>query len=231
MLTRTTQFVTQFAAALLEFIYPQFCLLCAIRLNDGAKHVCDDCWQKLPRIDSEAHALQAIVHNDNLANLFSLWPFGEDVQRIIHELKYNRMLSLGKRIGHDLGELLSQSNEYIRADLIAPIPLHKVRLRERGYNQSLVIAKAMGKVMQIPVLCGIVARCRNTQSQAKLNAAEREQNMSGAFRVPDSDQVAGRTILLVDDVCTTGATLNGCAGALRSAGAVSIMAVTAARTL
>jgi ComF family protein len=118
--------------------------------------------------------------------------------------------------------------QQIAVDVIVPVPLHPRRLRERGYNQATLLAQVLGRRMERPVRAKAVERVRNTRSQMRLDAAERRSNVAGAFRSLD-DRVSGRRILLIDDVCTTGATLDACAKALQEAGATWVHALTLAR--
>ncbi|MHB1357740.1 MAG: ComF family protein, partial [Anaerolineae bacterium] len=115
-------------------------------------------------------------------------------------------------------------------NLIVPIPLHPARVRERGYNQSTLLAQALGKRLGIPSAEDVVRRARNTKSQVGLSRSERLQNMTGAFASLRNLAGAPR-ILLIDDVCTTGATLEACAEVLIAAGAGSIHALTLARAI
>ena len=118
----------------------------------------------------------------------------------------------------------------IPGDVIIPVPLHKRRLRERGYNQSALLAERLGAALQVPVLHHELYRNRYTMSQTRLDAQARSRNVAGAFSCAGSG-VHDRRILLVDDVCTTGATLNACALAIREGGAQSVWALTVARAL
>jgi ComF family protein len=114
------------------------------------------------------------------------------------------------------------------ADLIVPVPLHASRLRERGYNQSTLLAQQLSHTSGLPLVESALKRIRATSPQVTLNAAERKINVSNAFEA-SGDIVQGRQVLLVDDVCTTGATLGSSSVALRQAGAASVWAITLAR--
>jgi ComF family protein len=142
-----------------------------------------------------------------------------------------------ENLGEELAELLYRTwlsdGERIEAQIIAPVPLHPVRLRERGYNQSCILAKKLHKKIQtrnpelIPLL---LERTRDTPSQTKLSKDARIENLRGAFRVKDgAPPLNGRTVLLIDDVCTTGATFGACARALKDAGAKKVCALAIAR--
>jgi ComF family protein len=113
-------------------------------------------------------------------------------------------------------------------DVIVPVPLHPARLRRRGYNQAALLARELGRRVGLPVEERALQRVRATRSQMRLSAADRRRNVQGAFRCADG-RVRGRRVLLLDDVCTTGATLEACADALRAGGAESVWALTLAR--
>jgi ComF family protein len=113
--------------------------------------------------------------------------------------------------------------------VLVPVPLHGRRLRERGYNQSALLAAEIGKTTGLPAMTDSLVRLRHTKSQVKTaGAEERQRNMAGAFGCRDA-RLAGKRVLLVDDVCTTGATMNSCAVALREAGATSVWGLALAR--
>ncbi len=115
------------------------------------------------------------------------------------------------------------------ADVLVPVPLHSRRLRERGYNQSALLAAEVGKRNCLPVVADSLVRLRHTKAQVKTaDAEERQRNLAGAFGCRNT-KLAGKRVLVVDDVCTTGATLNSCATALRAAGATSVWGLALAR--
>jgi ComF family protein len=114
-------------------------------------------------------------------------------------------------------------------DMLAPVPLHKKRLRQRGFNQALLLAAAIGQRFGIPLSCDNLVRVRYTRPQVELSAGERAANVAGAFALRRPAEAAGKSILLIDDVFTTGATLNECSRVLKEAGAASVTALTLAR--
>ncbi|MFN8593927.1 MAG: phosphoribosyltransferase family protein [Thermomicrobiales bacterium] len=132
-----------------------------------------------------------------------------------------------KPLAHDLALLLTLEPGF---DLLVPVPLHRSRLKERGFNQALVIAGELERTLLIPV-ADCLARTRRTNAQAQLAAHERSSNVADAFAVIDPDAVRGAAVLLIDDVVTTGATLGACADVLRQAGARAVSAATLAREL
>jgi len=149
------------------------------------------------------------------------------VRGAVHQLKYGHF----KALAAPLGQLLAQYLETapVAADVLVPVPLHPRRLRERGYNQSALLAAEVGKMNGIPVVTDSLVRLRHTKAQVKTaGAEERQRNLAGAFGCRDG-KLAGKRVLVVDDVCTTGATLNSCAMALREAGASSVWGLALAR--
>jgi len=149
--------------------------------------------------------------------------FQPPVQQLIHLLKYKGKRSVGTRLGAMLSQVLQGRPQWQKADLIIPVPLHTSRLRERGYNQSLLIAKALGEGLQKPLRQELLVRKRNTRSQTKLNVAQRVENVSGAFQVKYPVEVRDKRIILVDDVITTGATADACSRSLLNAGAKEVL--------
>lgn len=145
------------------------------------------------------------------------------VQDLIHLLKYQGKRSIAKRLGAVLADRLLSDSMVGRIDLLIPVPLHSSRERERGYNQSALIARAVGEHLGVPVEERVLQRVKNTQTQTQLSASERSANVAGAFRVRVPEVVAGRRVALVDDVVTTGATADACAEALIATGASEIL--------
>lgn len=227
--------------AVLDFVYPARCALCGAPLGDEERVVCERCWGKVQIIDGPhcrrcGSPLEAAAarcdHCAERAFRFHrgrvLSSFDETVQALIHLLKYKGKRSVGRRLGRMLGEVLASEDVMEDVDLIAPVPLHRSREKERGYNQSLLLATEIGRCLGVPVEKRILIRARRTASQTKLSAEERVKNVSGAFRVLHAESITGMRILLVDDVLTTGATLNACTEALTEAGAEGVCVATVA---
>ena len=141
------------------------------------------------------------------------------VQELVYSLKYRNVRASAPRLSELMSEHLADSS--ITADVIAPVPLHPSRERERGYNQSELLARGISKSTGIPMANGVLARIRNTPPQVSMSTPEeRRRNVVGAFECVGD--VAGKRVLLVDDVVTTGATVAECAAQLRQAGAASV---------
>jgi ComF family protein len=147
----------------------------------------------------------------------------------IHQLKYKNLRAIAAPLANLLADYLAVNP--LPADLLVPVPLHSKRLRERGYNQSELLPKETGKLTGIPVDTGFLIRCKYTDSQARTTSLkQRHVNLSGAFTC-NNKRIEDRKILLIDDVATSGATLNACAAALKNAGACSIWGLTLARDI
>jgi len=144
-------------------------------------------------------------------------------------LKYQGRISLAPFLAENMGTELLRRPEHLPADLIVPVPLHPVRLRERTFNQAELLARALSKKLAVPCESDLLIRCRSTRPQAELNRQERTRNVRGAFDLRGEARVKGLRILLVDDVFTTGSTAEACARLLKSAGARTVVVVTAVR--
>ncbi len=148
------------------------------------------------------------------------------LRRLIHLFKFDRVASLAGPLGGDLVRALPPDRQF---DVIVPMPLHWYRRWQRGFNQSELLAAAVGRRMGLPVVKGTLRRKRHVAPQSGLSRAARRRNVAGLFSVSDRAAVAGRRVLLVDDVLTTGATAQAAARALKSAGAAQIFVLTLAR--
>jgi ComF family protein len=149
------------------------------------------------------------------------------MRQAIHQFKYNNLRVIAAPLARLLGDYLS--THPLTAEVIVPVPLHHRRLRERGYNQSKLLAKELSKITGLPLLKDSLIRQQHSQSQARAaSAVERRKNVAGAF-ICRGDNLKDRSIMLIDDVATSGATLDACAAALKSAGAGRVWGLTLAR--
>lgn len=209
--------------SLLDFLYPPLCLSCGCLLPEGGSVLCPRCHGLAPRLADADEALsraRANLRNESaVEDLAALWSFEGPVRDLIHGIKYDGLWSIAEEAGRWLGENLERSPERWLPDLIVPVPLHPARMRERGYNQSACIAKGVARVLGVPVSENAAARTRNTATQTSLDRGRRMENVSGAFRIRHPEHVRGGQILIVDDVITTGATVESLALALKQAGA------------
>lgn len=151
------------------------------------------------------------------------------MREAVHQLKYRNLRAIAPLLAHLLRGYLNESP--LPGEIIVPVPLHQKRLRERGYNQSFLLARELGKRRGLPVIPDCLIRLRHVLPQARTaNVAERRQNVAGAFACRD-ERLRGKAVLLIDDVATSGATLDACAAALKEAGAVSVWGLVLAREI
>jgi len=217
----------------LDYFLPRFCSSCSIKLNTVEDTICNVCLTKIQsateqRIDHEYD--KKFKENNIISNFFSLYVFKKDkeLQNAIHALKYNSKFRIGIFLGKRLAEELSNVHPDWQIDLIIPIPLHQLKKAERGFNQSFYIAKGVNNVLKIKVTENAVKRIKYTQSQTTMNIIERKENISGAFKVKKQTMIKDKTILLIDDVITTGATISECGETLLRAGANKVYAASIA---
>lgn len=182
-------------------------------MGAGDDHTCGSCLSAPPRYDL---ALAAALHEG-------------PVRTLVHDYKYLGKVHLRRPLALLIAERLVEAVSRRGADLIVPVPLHVRRLRSRGFNQSLLLAEMVSRRWQLPLERRLLRRVRWTEPQINLAPRERRENVRGAFAVADNERVSGKRIVLVDDVLTTGSTVDECAGALKRAGAAEVMVVTVAR--
>lgn len=218
----------------LDLLYPPRCVGCA---QDGSLY-CETCLALLSRLappicpvcglplERPGVCRQCQEHPLQIDGIRSVAAYEGPLREAIRCFKYAYMRDLAQVLG-DLLVAFWRANP-IRVDVIVPVPLHRRRLRERGYNQSALLAIHLGREAKLPVVCDVLQRNRYTTSQVRLGWRERRENVANAFSCVDQ-RLAGKRVLLVDDVCTTGSTLAACSEALRSGGARSVHALTVAR--
>jgi ComF family protein len=170
--------------------------------------------------------------NNIIDDLYCHFLFEKDksLQQIIHSIKYSGKFANGIFLGKLLGNGIKHHKPSWHSDGIIPIPLHNIKKIERGYNQSLYIAKGVSKILGIPVLSKLIKRKKYTESQTKMNLIEREANISDAFSFIDSKNINDKSFILLDDVITTGATISECGRILKLKGAKRIFAASVALT-
>lgn len=150
------------------------------------------------------------------------------LQEIIHQLKYNARSDAGVELGKLVGRKLTGVHPFSSAECIIPVPLHDKRLRERGYNQAAEFGRGLSQVLQIPLQEKVLFRLQATRTQTRKSRAQRWENVSDVFDLRNENEIAGRHILLVDDVLTTGATLEAAARPLLAVPGVTVSIVTIA---
>ena len=220
-------------SVLADFVYPPSCVLCKKDL-DHHQTFCDACQSILissadPIIQSDPSDFRNLSDSLYLDGIVSAWPFTDEMEKIIHLMKYQYRPGLCKMMGHLLGEIVKPVLGNAEEFAVVPIPLHPVRKRERGYNQSEKLSRGLAEELACPIHPGILKRIRYTDTQTALNAEERQKNVSDVFQVRPKKLGEIKHILLLDDVITTGATMNQCAKKLRECGAEKIIGVSLSR--
>ena len=229
------RFVSAFVGPFKDFFFPPICFSCNHRLMDDESRVCAACWQRIERVQQDDHTVNVLRERFKeegiLDGFHSCYYFqeGEVFQKLVHSLKYEAVTSFGTELGRHVGRVILDSGTDDEIDGIVPVPLHRLKQRERGYNQSEFICRGISEIVGSPVLKDLVRRKKNTVSQTHLTAQERTGNVGDAFDISDTMRkfVAGKKFLVVDDVITTGSTIGAVAGVLKEVGAVRVIAASA----
>ncbi|WP_279342299.1 ComF family protein [Geotalea sp. SG265] len=234
--------------SLLDILFPPLCHRCRMYIpNAGDVHLCTDCLRSVVPIDSPLcpqcgipfvteegidHPCGACIsHPPAYAAARSAFVFEGSIQELIHRFKYGHKTHLYRPLALMVARQLRGFATLAAADLIIPVPLHKKRLRWRSYNQAVLLAGVLAKEWAIPLSRTALQRTRWTEPQINLAADQRRQNVQGAFSVSQPKTIAGRRIIVVDDVLTTGSTVEECTKVLKKAGAAEVFIVTVARAL
>ena len=206
------------------------CAACAAGLAKPGPLICQRCGAVLKSGGAHCYACRGSQARQYKCRIIrSAFVFNPSSRALVHALKYARADYLAHYMGTLMERQFAQYPELAEADILVPVPLFPKRGRKRGYNQSELLARSLGRQIGLPVNTTALARVRNTVSQTTLGRKGRLQNMSGAFKTMRPQEVKGKVVLLIDDVATTGATLEGCAQALRAADAKKVLAYTFAR--
>lgn len=229
--------VTQILADFISLIYPRYCVGCNGSLVKGEELLCTHCLLELPKTDYHTNPQNSFYQKMSgripVKFVMAQLKFVKEskVQNLLHNLKYKNHPEIAVSLGRMYGQELLYRNYKNEFDIIIPVPLHKVRKRKRGYNQSEEFGKGLSEVLQIPCSDEIVKRVLKTETQTKKTKLKRWNNVSEVFQVIKPQQIHNKRILLVDDVITTGATLEACAKVLLEANCeeVSIACIAAAQ--
>ena len=214
---------------LFDDLSPRACIVCGGRLSASDGVMCSKCNLHLPRTDFSVNACQnemaklfwAQIPIERAAALFYYEPHAETAN-IIYQLKYREHPEIGSLLGSMVAKELSDCHFFDGIDGIVPVPLTIERFRQRGYNQSEVIAQGVSTVTGLPIYQDVVRRVLFVDSQTAKNRWSRMENVESAFELVDGAPIAGKHLLVVDDVVTTGATVIACAKQLVKAGNVKI---------
>lgn len=202
---------------LLGLLYPSLCITCGERLVSQEKYVCLKCWLDLPvcrfHHDSDNKVAQLFWGRVQLEGATSYFQYrkGSRYQKLIHFIKYKGLKGLGFETGLRFGDVLAESDSFSAVDMLVPVPLHPRKQKERGFNQSEWIARGIADSMGKPVISENLFRKMFSSTQTRKSRFERWQNVEDIFGVNNPEAFENKHILLVDDVVTTGSTLEACA--------------------
>ncbi len=210
------QILKNIFASTLHLFYPHVCTGCGSDLLQQDNLLCLHCINNLPHTNFAQH------NNNPVEKIFwgripitaahSEFYFSKEflIQQLIHQLKYKNNTAIGFYLGELMGKILLNSNRFNNIDYLIPLPLYPDKEHKRGYNQATIICNGMSEVMNIPVLNDNVIRQKFTETQTRKHRTERWENVEGSFKIKNPETLKGKNILLVDDVITTGATLEAC---------------------
>ena len=222
-----------FWSRLVDLIAPRACVVCGGRLGIHEFFICGSCNLQLPRTNyadnpyenDMARLFWGQLPVERCAALF-FYQGGSGPSQILYELKYKNHPEIGEFFGRMIAEEWNDTGFFEGIDLIVPVPLAKERQRQRGYNQSLHIARGIGSVTRLPIVTNAVSREQFVESQTQKDRWQRNENVEGCFRLNDGSALRGRHVLLIDDVVTTGATICSCGREMLKAGDVRFSILT-----
>lgn len=227
----------------ITFIYPSQCKVCEQQLSlEALPYICMSCWEKIDHIIPPWCNICGIPNDDGLCEdcasrpprygkLRTIAIYEKTLQEAIHLFKFEKRTSLCHSLIQLLVDNIPHDLNLEDYDYVLPIPIHKKRLRERGFNQSLLLAEGLAKATGLKILKNALVRSKNTSPQSSLNNEARQTNILGAFEVKNQDYIRSKHLLLLDDVYTTGATVREVVKILWDADPVEIDVLTLARTL
>ena len=226
--------LTQVFDDVLGLFYPQLCITCGERLISQEKYLCMKCWLDLPisRFENEnenkvAQLFWGRVQVEHATSYFN-YRKGSRYQKLIHFIKYKGLKELGLETGRRFGDILAEAENFNQVDTIVPVPLHPKKQKKRGFNQSEWIARGISESLNKPMLENNLYRKIFTSTQTRKNRFERWQNVDGIFGVKNPEEFENQHVLIVDDVVTTGSTLEACAYELLKVSGVKVSIATLA---
>ena len=233
-------FLKVLASNFFDLIFPKNCLSCNSRLKENEDIICKNCENSLEFLTKNICEICGKPLENNICGLCSntdhffdkarsVFPFEQTLRNIIHNLKYEEMTKVGKYLGKFASEYLMKYKPFENVDFITPVPLHKVKKRIRGFNQAEYISRKIATEMKWNHIPDLVLRKRFTDSQTRLSAEGRQKNVSNAFLLNKKYDVKNKNILLIDDVFTTGSTVNSISKHLKDNGVNKVFVLTVAR--
>lgn len=222
--------------SLTNLFFPRLCTGCGNDLFGEDEVLCLECIDKLPTTNFHLHSNNPVEKifwgRIPLVSASSYLYFTKDslLQHLLHAFKYSGAKEIGLYFGRCMGKSFLRSNRFNHIDALIPLPLHPRKERKRGYNQATVLCEGIAEIMEIPILKDAILRPTATQTQTHKNRIRRWENIEGKFLLSDSNAVSNKHILLIDDVVTTGATLESCAQELLYAEGLRLSIATLAYT-
>ncbi len=211
---------------LLSVIFPDYCVNCGCVLGNNEAFICCFCRTNLPEtqlhLQKENRIIKQLYGQCDLFCATSLFYFHKNsaVQHLIHELKYKGKEEIGAWLGRWLGEKIKSIKEFQQADAVIPVPLHKKKLKKRGYNQVALFGKELAQILQIDYIDDVLIKTKINTTQTKKDIWKRFKDSKDIFSLQNKEKIRGRNILLVDDLITTGSTIESCYNQLIKAGNV-----------
>ena len=221
----------------LSLIFPKVCAACGKSLFKSEESICTYCLYHLPKTNFHLYTDNPVVKlfwgRTNIYSASSLYSFskGSKVQHLIHQLKYRGKKEIGQTIGKYYGKELKVAPMFSSADVVIPVPLHLQKLKKRGYNQSEMFAQGIAESMNAETSGEILIRTFASETQTKKSRFARWKNVEEVFKVILPEKIKGKHILLVDDVITTGATLEACANKILEVPGTKVSVATIATTM
>lgn len=221
---------------LFNLFYPNVCVCCDQYLLDQEKIICIECRLDLPFINNSdissnplTQTLEGRVFLEKGVSFLYYHPEGK-VKKLIHQLKYKNNQKVGIFLGEWFGQKLLKTTKFSDIDFIIPVPLHKNKLKLRGYNQLTKFGKSLSSILKIEYLEGVLIRNAMTKTQTFKKRVDRFKSLTNNFTITNTDILINKHVLLIDDVVTTGATLEACCNELLKVEGVKISIVTIALT-
>ena len=220
--------------SLLNLFFPKICYACGNSINSQLNHICLKCRISIPRTNAHTEADNPIEKmfwgrlELKKATAFLLFEKGNKVQNLLHHLKYKGIKELGITLGELAAVELKESIFFNDIDLIVPIPIHPQKRRKRGYNQSEFIAKGVANITHKELSNNLVSKSFNTQSQTRKGRFKRWKNVKSTFQLSQDIDITNKHILLIDDVVTTGSTVEACGEVLLKVEGVKLSLLTIA---
>lgn len=207
---------SMFFSDMFSVLFPDYCPGCGKILPHPDSFLCVYCRNELPETTFHLHLDNPITKQlYGRCELFcatSLFYFHKDsvVQQLIHELKYKGKEQIGGWLGEWLGNKIKDTVTFKKANIVIPVPLHKAKLKKRGFNQSALFGKKLAHALQIDYADDVLVKVKSGTSQTKKNIWRRWKESQGSFKINNADKISGKNVLLVDDIITTGATVENC---------------------